>query len=234
MGVRVREWNAAVICGKGRPFKQPPPPPSPLQPPTPMKMINVIAHKVYSTRENSILSVMDLLEPGGRKFVELGSAAPPGEVVEEEVGADAAITPETLSQSPHLRNPAYFFLLYSDKISFCAIKWGKTRLTDRIKMNERCCTCWLKHERNTAGKSQSDNSLKKNLHISKLTREKKPQPELKKRDKGTFRNCSIIMLKWLWFKHFPNSQNRLNISKERHVFTSMTCWNFRQNHANEL
>lgn len=37
---------------------------------------------------------MDLLEPGGRKFVELGSGSPP-----EEEGADAAITPETLCQS---------------------------------------------------------------------------------------------------------------------------------------
>lgn len=37
---------------------------------------------------------MDLLEPGGRKFVELGSGSPP-----EEEGADAAITPETLSKS---------------------------------------------------------------------------------------------------------------------------------------
>lgn len=36
---------------------------------------------------------MDLLEPGGRKFAELGSGSPPEE---EEEGADAAITPETL------------------------------------------------------------------------------------------------------------------------------------------
>lgn len=52
---------------------------------------------------------MDLLEPGGRKFVELGSGSPP-----EEEGADAAITPETLCQSPHLKKPVhFFFLLYS-------------------------------------------------------------------------------------------------------------------------
>lgn len=54
---------------------------------------------------------MHLLEPSGRKFAELGSGAPPpveGAVVEEEVeeeGADAAITPETLCQSPHPRHP---------------------------------------------------------------------------------------------------------------------------------
>lgn len=47
---------------------------------------------------------MDLLEPGGRKFVELGSGSPP-----EEEGADAAITPETLCQSPHLKKPGHFF-----------------------------------------------------------------------------------------------------------------------------
>lgn len=34
---------------------------------------------------------MDLLEEGGRKFVELGSGSPPEE--EEEEGADAAISP---------------------------------------------------------------------------------------------------------------------------------------------
>lgn len=42
---------------------------------------------------------MDLLEPGGRKFVELGSAsvaAAGEEEEEEEEGADAAIAPETL------------------------------------------------------------------------------------------------------------------------------------------
>lgn len=42
--------------------------------------------------------MMHLLEPGGRKFVELGSGAPPVEEAvvleeEEEEGADAAITP---------------------------------------------------------------------------------------------------------------------------------------------
>lgn len=46
---------------------------------------------------------MDLLEPGGRKFVELGSGSPP-----EEEGADAAITPETWCQSPHLKEPGHF------------------------------------------------------------------------------------------------------------------------------
>lgn len=49
---------------------------------------------------------MHLLEPGGRKFVELGSGSP----VEEE-GADAAITPETLCRSPHLKHPGHFFYL---------------------------------------------------------------------------------------------------------------------------
>lgn len=39
---------------------------------------------------------MDLLEPGGRKFVELGSGSPP------EEGADAAITP-TRCQRLHLK-----------------------------------------------------------------------------------------------------------------------------------
>ena len=48
---------------------------------------------------------MDLLEPGGRKFVELGSGSLP-----EEEGADAAITPETLSQSPHLKKSLVTFL----------------------------------------------------------------------------------------------------------------------------
>lgn len=37
---------------------------------------------------------MDLLEPGGRKLVELGSGSPP-----EEEGADAAITPEPVPKS---------------------------------------------------------------------------------------------------------------------------------------
>lgn len=48
---------------------------------------------------------MHLLEPGGRKLVELGSGSPP-----EEEGADAAITPETLCQSPHLKHPGHFWL----------------------------------------------------------------------------------------------------------------------------
>lgn len=81
-----------------------------------MEMINGVARKVNSTRENGILSVMHLLEPSGRKFAELGSGAPPPVVVvavleeeEEEEGADAAITPETLCQSPHLKRPAHFF-----------------------------------------------------------------------------------------------------------------------------
>lgn len=53
---------------------------------------------------------MDLLEPGGRKFVELGSGSPP-----EEEGADAAITPETLCQSTQLEKPGHFFFLYPPK-----------------------------------------------------------------------------------------------------------------------
>lgn len=51
---------------------------------------------------------MHLLEPAGRKSAELGSGPPPVEGVvglEEEEGADAAIAPETLCQSPHLRQP---------------------------------------------------------------------------------------------------------------------------------
>lgn len=49
---------------------------------------------------------MDLLEPGGRKFVELGSGSPP-----EEEGADAAITPETLCQSTQLKKPGHFVFI---------------------------------------------------------------------------------------------------------------------------
>ena len=45
---------------------------------------------------------MHLLEPGARKFVGLGTGSPPEEEEEEEEGADVAITPETLCQSPHL------------------------------------------------------------------------------------------------------------------------------------
>lgn len=93
-----------------------------------MKMINVIAHKVYSTRENSILSVMDLLEPGGRKFVELGSAAPPPPaeeeevvVVEEEVGADAAITPRD-PEPKSSPQKILFLALVRQNFLFCAIK----------------------------------------------------------------------------------------------------------------
>ena len=55
---------------------------------------------------------MDLLEPGGRKFVELGSGSPP-----EEEGADAAITPETLSQSPHLKKAWSLFSSLSLSLS---------------------------------------------------------------------------------------------------------------------
>lgn len=117
--------NAAMICGEGSPFTDGSgacvrscvracararacifAPPTPLPPS--MEMINGVARKVNSTRENGILSVMHLLEPSGRKFAELGSGAPPV-VVEEEEGADAAITPETLCQSPHLKHPAHFF-----------------------------------------------------------------------------------------------------------------------------
>lgn len=47
--------------------------------------------------------MMDLLEPGSRKFAELGSGSPPEEEAEVVEGADAAITPETLSQSLHLK-----------------------------------------------------------------------------------------------------------------------------------
>lgn len=62
---------------------------------------------------------MDLLEPGGRKFVELGSGSPPEE---EEEGADAAITPETLCQSLHLKKPGHFFPpLNGPKISLYAL-----------------------------------------------------------------------------------------------------------------
>lgn len=42
---------------------------------------------------------MDLLVPGGRKFVELGSGSPP-----EEEGADAAITPKIQYKSPHFQS----------------------------------------------------------------------------------------------------------------------------------
>lgn len=52
---------------------------------------------------------MDLLEPGGRKFVELGSGSPP-----EEEGADAAITPETLCQSTQLKKPAHLFFIHPE------------------------------------------------------------------------------------------------------------------------
>lgn len=48
---------------------------------------------------------MDLLEPGGRKFVELGSA-PATEEEEEEEGADAAITPR--DPEPESRKPGDF------------------------------------------------------------------------------------------------------------------------------
>lgn len=53
---------------------------------------------------------MDLLVPGGRKFVELGSGSLP-----DEEGADAAITPKIQYKCPHskarchfLRNLSYF------------------------------------------------------------------------------------------------------------------------------
>lgn len=61
---------------------------------------------------------MDLLEPGGRKFVELGSDSPP----EEEEGADAAITPETLYQSTHLKKPGDFFFFMLHKISLYTVR----------------------------------------------------------------------------------------------------------------
>lgn len=52
---------------------------------------------------------MDLLEPGGRKFVELGSGSPP-----EEEGADAAITPrDPVPKSSPQKAWSLFFLLYS-------------------------------------------------------------------------------------------------------------------------
>ena len=99
------------------PTSNTPPPPSEPTPPHPpvspsMKMINGVAHKVNSTREDGVLSVMDLLVPGGRKFVELGSASPPE--VEEEEGADAAITPETLSQKK--KKPGHFLFLFFCKL----------------------------------------------------------------------------------------------------------------------
>lgn len=62
---------------------------------------------------------MHLLEPGGRKFVELGSGSPA-----EEEGADAAITPETLCRSPHLKHPGHFLknFLNLPQIFFCAME----------------------------------------------------------------------------------------------------------------
>lgn len=75
---------------------------------------------------------MDLLEPGGRKFVELGSGSPP-----EEEGADAAITPETLCQSLHLKKPDHFFSLMRPKSLFIPSKirsnthWQGKRKTPR-------------------------------------------------------------------------------------------------------
>lgn len=102
---------------------------------------------------------MDLLEPGGRKLVELGSASPPAEEEEEvEVvwavgGADVAITPKTLSQNFHLKkkerkacSPSYFllFLFYCSKISLQATEEGGKgafRHTYKKKLNLDTQTC---------------------------------------------------------------------------------------------
>lgn len=62
---------------------------------------------------------MHLLEPGGRKFVEFGSGSPA-----EEEGAAAAINPETLSQSPHLKKPGFFLFFIPPKISLSTIQDG--------------------------------------------------------------------------------------------------------------
>ncbi|KAA0716082.1 hypothetical protein E1301_Tti015792 [Triplophysa tibetana] len=58
---------------------------------------------------------MDLLEEGGRKFVELGSGSPPEE--EEEEGADAAITPKCLSPQSkvHCHSPRNCFCFAEEK-----------------------------------------------------------------------------------------------------------------------
>lgn len=73
---------------------------------------------------------MDLLEPGGRKFVELGSGSPP-----EEEGADAAITPETLCQSAHLKKPGhFFFLLYSPPKPACELSMTGEQKHPFLKM----------------------------------------------------------------------------------------------------
>ena len=79
---------------------------------------------------------MDLLEPGGRKFVELGSASPPPPLVEdeevvvvvEEEGADAAIAPETLCQSLHLtkkKKPGHFSFLLIPPQKISPSLWPK-------------------------------------------------------------------------------------------------------------
>lgn len=95
-----------------------------------MKMINGDGHKVNSTSEDGILSVMDLLEPGGRKFVESGSAPAP-EQEEEEEGADAAITPrDPESESRKPGHSSFFISLFFSsptpkRNSLQAIREGK-------------------------------------------------------------------------------------------------------------